>query len=273
MSRSLILFLVLAYALAWLCWIPLVISGATVTAGELPTHIPGLLAPAIAAFVAARVQGQAALSDLIRRTITVRMPLRVWAAALSPLATIIAAAVALRLTRGALLHVDGLGHYSGIPSFCVFWVVLIVFVGNCLGEEIGWRGFALPRLQARFGPLWGTLALFPIWALWHAPLFLIVANFMQMSVMMVLFGWALGLLAGTLVLANITHLAGGAVLAPALWHLSYNMAAATDLDPWAAALATSLTMIWATILLVHELRRPARSLLAVPQTLGQPNGT
>jgi uncharacterized protein len=36
-----------------------------------------------------------------------------------------------------------------------------------LFEESGWRGFALPRMQHRHGPLWGTLLLGIIWSAWH----------------------------------------------------------------------------------------------------------
>jgi membrane protease YdiL (CAAX protease family) len=44
------------------------------------------------------------------------------------------------------------------------------FYANACGEEPGWRGFALPRLQARFNPLIANLILAFFWALWHLPL-------------------------------------------------------------------------------------------------------
>ncbi|GAA2285252.1 hypothetical protein GCM10009853_045160 [Glycomyces scopariae] len=53
----------------------------------------------------------------------------------------------------------------------VFFLVLVV--GGPLGEEPGWRNFATPRFQERFGPVRGTFALGLVWGLWHLPLFLI----------------------------------------------------------------------------------------------------
>lgn len=44
------------------------------------------------------------------------------------------------------------------------------FYGNILGEEIGWRGFALPRLQVSFSPLVASLAIALLWFAWHLPL-------------------------------------------------------------------------------------------------------
>jgi membrane protease YdiL (CAAX protease family) len=46
-------------------------------------------------------------------------------------------------------------------------------LGGPLGEEPGWRGYALPRLEARLGPVRGSLLLAFLWTGWHLPLFLI----------------------------------------------------------------------------------------------------
>jgi uncharacterized protein len=49
----------------------------------------------------------------------------------------------------------------------------LVFV---LGEEPGWRGFALPRLTERLGPNMGRLILGSAWPLWHLPLFVVAGT-------------------------------------------------------------------------------------------------
>ncbi len=62
------------------------------------------------------------------------------------------------------------------PGFVIGYLVsygLIFILGGPLGEEPGWRGFALPRWQQRSGPLVGTLILGVLLGLWRLPLFLI----------------------------------------------------------------------------------------------------
>lgn len=260
--------LIVFFVLAWAWWLPLALSGAVVVAGALPTHLPGLLAPAIAAFIAAALfDGRTGVKDLIRRIVLFRFPLRGWIAALAPVGFLAVGATIQRVMDGAWPDFAGLGLYSGIPAYGVFAVLAIAFVANGLGEETGWRGYALPRLQARFGPRLGTFLLYPLWALWHLPTFWFVASFIDMDFFTLVVGWGLGILAGTLVLANVAHLANGSVAAAAIWHISYN-AASANLGSTTRVVATILVMVWAVRLIRREWRRPAHSALSVPPPQG-----
>jgi membrane protease YdiL (CAAX protease family) len=51
-------------------------------------------------------------------------------------------------------------------------MLVLQFLTTGVAEEPGWRDFAQPRLQQRFGPLVGSLVLGPLWGAWHLPLFL-----------------------------------------------------------------------------------------------------
>ncbi|MBT3756420.1 MAG: CPBP family intramembrane metalloprotease [Candidatus Cloacimonetes bacterium] len=63
-----------------------------------------------------------------------------------------------------------------INTVYTIWEIFFIFVtslffdGGGLMEEIGWRGFALPRLQMKFTPLQSSIILGIIWSLWHVPI-------------------------------------------------------------------------------------------------------
>lgn len=58
----------------------------------------------------------------------------------------------------------------GIASIVICTFFYQFFYANCIGEETGWRGFAQPRLQARFNPLTASMIIGFLWGVWHLPL-------------------------------------------------------------------------------------------------------
>ena len=89
----------------------------------------------------------------------------------------ILAGIPALLMLGIVIQPGALAGFTGFSPVRLLVTYLINFViiwfgGGPLGEEIGWRGFALPRMQPRYGPLWGTLLLGILWCFWHLPQFL-----------------------------------------------------------------------------------------------------
>ena len=85
------------------------------------------------------------------------------------------------------------------------------------GEEIGWRGFALPLLTKKFGLPISTLLLGLIWASWHLPLFFVKGAdtysqsfplyLIQVTAVSVVIGWLYWRTRGSLLLTMILHAA------------------------------------------------------------------
>jgi uncharacterized protein len=99
-----------------------------------------------------------------------------------------------------------------------------IFLINLLSnvwEEIGWRGFALPRLQARYSALTASIFLGVLWAVWHFPLLLdpnnAMSNFpwyvmmVNMAAMSVIYAWIYNSTHGSLLLVTLFHAASNTV--------------------------------------------------------------
>ncbi|HEX6315394.1 MAG TPA: CPBP family intramembrane glutamic endopeptidase [Gemmatimonadaceae bacterium] len=259
-------FFVLAYAISWAFWIPLLLSGARVAPGSSTTHFPGLLGPAFAALIVQAVwRGRAGVRELWHRMTLVSHPAwRFWAYSLSPLGFLAIAFVLLAMRGDRFPGPDAFARYSGLPELGLGTVVVLAIVFSGYGEELGWRGFALDRLQARFGPLGGAVVLAALWAGWHLPAFGFIQTYREMTLPMIVGGFLLGITCGSIVLARIAHQTGGSVLAAALWHATYNLTSATSAGGgWVSAVTTTCVMVWAIVLVAREWRRPVeRSLLS-----------
>ena len=245
-------FFILAFALSWAVWIPMVLAGVTVQqASAWPTHVPGLLGPAIAAYVVAALLGEQ--RQLLRRTVRWRVAPVWYLVALSPLA----AFAVVSVVQGSV-DIGGLGRFSGLPLVAVP-VMLVLLVLAAFAEEIGWRGFAVDRLLQKNKLLVTAGIVGVFWACWHLPLFLVIANYRELGPS-VLPMFVLGILSGAVFLAWLYRASGGSILICALWHGGYNLvtgtAAATGM---VAAVVSAAVMVAAAAIVVIEIWRQTHS--------------
>ena len=126
-----------------------------------------------------------------------------------------------------------------------------------IGEETGWRGFALPRLQESHSPLGATIILWVFWALWHLPLF-----FYSYEVS-ILPGFLIGLLAGAINFTWLYNSTDGSILLVALWHGTFNFTTACSSckTGLSAAVISTLVMVWAVAIVLFYRSR------AFPRTI------
>jgi len=252
-------FTVLAYTWSWAWWLPFVLRGEAVTPGDpWPTHLIGLLGPAMAALVVSSVAGG---GDGIRALVgsVVRWRVSPWWYVVAA-ATIGIGLVVAAVRDGGLAWNDA-STYSGTPNLGLGLTFLLVLVVNGFGEETGWRGFLADRLLHRHGLVASSLTVTAVWGLWHLPLFFLVESLRGLGV--ALAGWVFGLACGSLVLTWIYRNAGRSILVVALLHTSYNFASGTPLmDGVPAATITTAVMLLAGFIgwhLLHERRLTPKS--------------
>jgi CAAX protease family protein len=143
---------------------------AAVSAGLLPAAASqlGALSAGLAGIILAAVEGRkGGLRELLGRILIWRVGVQWWAFAL--LGTVIPAVAGLyffHLMGGPTVEWGGL---KPLSSLVLSIIILTVLAG--LGEEFGWRGFAMPRLQAHHSALGSSLIVGLIWGIWHIALF------------------------------------------------------------------------------------------------------
>jgi CAAX protease family protein len=202
--HELLLYFVLAYLISWALW-PLVILN--------PTSSPLIpFGPLIAAVIVALwAGGRRELWTLLRQLGRWRVhPLWYGIALLGPVAM---AALTALLAVAAGAPVRRTGDYTDWQAIGTFFLTVVIIVG--LFEEVGWRGFALPRLQRKLSALWAALLLGVAWALWHLPELIsdptgqrpVVQFLLWALILSVIFSWLYNSTGGSLPIVIICHAA------------------------------------------------------------------
>jgi membrane protease YdiL (CAAX protease family) len=172
MKRPLLTFFSLTFAATWTFWAAAAaLTAGGATDGPVPAALGGavfllgVFAPGLVAVALTdRHEGRAATRTLLGRVFRWRVPARWYVFAIAFIPAIeLSAALAHRLAAGTWPR-------FGQTPWYVMPMALLVSTWVQAGEEVGWRGYALPRLSVRFGLGGGSVILGIFWALWHLPL-------------------------------------------------------------------------------------------------------
>ncbi len=209
-------FFVLAFGLTWLVWVPRAVGVQVGVLDQLSTWLV-----AVAAVVAALLTGgRAALRDLGSRLLRWRVGW-VW------YAVVLVGPVLFSLLVAGVVVLLGGTWASAAPSVLVggSWALLATFLlaatlTDGLGEEVAWRGFALPRLLERLPAGRASLLLGLLWGLWHLPLLWTEGRVLHQQPLWLLL---LDITAKSVLFTWVFLRTDGSVLVAALFHAATNV--------------------------------------------------
>jgi uncharacterized protein len=210
---AVVTFFVLTYAVMWTCFI-------VVAAAPIPARSPlgtgllllGTFAPSLVAlWLTARAEGGTGIRSLVARVLHWRVPAAWYLFAVGYIP-------AIKLSV-ALVHRVATGAWPRFGHEPWYLIPLAIALSTPFqaGEEIGWRGYALPRLAARFGLARASILLGLIWACWHLPQFFIAEAdtygqsfyvfVLQVTGLSVAMAWLYAHTDGSLLLVMVLHAA------------------------------------------------------------------
>ncbi len=234
--RSLLKFFSLTYIVSWILWI----AAAAILRVATPQHsaflaisgflyLVGVFAPALVALaLTARADGRKGTLTLLRRTVKWSVGARWYVFAVGYMAAIkLAVALLLRIATGAWPA-------FGLEPVYITAIAIPLSTPVQAGEEIGWRGYALPRLSARLGLSSASIALGVIWACWHLPFFFISGTDKSGQSFPV---YLLGVTALSVAMAWLYWRTNGSLLLTMLMHAAVNNT--KDIVPSAVSAATN----------------------------------
>ena len=207
-ARSSLPFFLVTFAFTWALQVPAVLAQGGLLPGDPEAYLPfamlGIFGPTVAAvWLTRREGGRAAVRRLFASLARWRTRWTLYVAAL--------------LVPGALLSAGlwlmSFAGYEGRVLLAPDAERLLVIPVIAVAEEIGWRGYALPRLQARHGALAASAILGAVWTVWHVPMFLGVGIPLDTLPVMLLF-----FVGGSIFYTWLFNQSGGSVLLVVLAH-------------------------------------------------------
>jgi membrane protease YdiL (CAAX protease family) len=254
-------FFVLAFGLSWAFWVPFaffappassVLSGGGGGSPVLLLQLLGNFGPSAAAIVLLAFSGgRRELWALLKRLLPHRAPPMLYALVLFvPFVTLLP----------GLLYASLFANFSdvGLVLGGLLPALLIGLLISGPGEELGWRGYALPRLQAAYGPLVASLLIGVVWGMWHLPIWLWSSSSGGAAFVAEFTLFVVGLSAFSVIFTWVYNHAGASMWMVVLLHAavtaSYNslsvLLGPSSVGTWVPSVLTTATVCGAAVLVV-----------------------
>lgn len=269
-------FVLVAFAFTWFFWgLTLLEARGLLSSLPVPALFLGAFGPMVAAVaITAQESGRAGLRLLLSRVLRWRVaPVWYAVAILGPLVLTLGA-IALHVVLGGQAP-DLSAMIGALPTVLALSLYMLVQVG--IGEEIGWRGYALPKLQTGYSALVSSLILGVLWALWHLPLFFNPATsysntpFWVFLVFLlpfpILYTWIFNSTGGSVLMVMILHAVTNASTGP-LWRAIPDAATTVSSTNVYLFQAAVLWVAAAAVVLVYGARNLSRRPRQVPVEAG-----
>lgn len=248
-QHSLILYFILAYAVSWSVEIPIALSVQGLITAKIPMwiHYFASFGPMIAAFIVTTLtEGGAGIRDLTAHIFKWRVDWRYYAfAILVPLGLFAFAYLLNRVVTGEWSDLRLLGETDYLQYLSPLGVLGLWLLTYGFGEETGWRGYALPRLQRDRPATSATLILALIWACWHLPAFFYRDTYVDLGI----FGFpmfAFSLLFAAMVFTWLYNSTGGSILMVIIFHAFFNWLSVSEAGgQFVAGIMTVPVILWA----------------------------
>lgn len=215
------IFFLLVFGFTW----PFMIVDALGSHGILPFRLPDLLLlvmsymPTLAAVIVTEtMNGREGIRTLFKKLLIARVRLHWYIFAIFGFAAICAGAIELANLVGDSSNPffpANLPQFSSLLEVVLFTTFIFTITTLVNGEELAWRGFALPRLQAKYNALTSSLILGVVWGLFHLPLFFTLnssqagtsfVGFLTSTISVtVIFTWMYNHTRGSVLLAYLLH--------------------------------------------------------------------
>jgi membrane protease YdiL (CAAX protease family) len=271
---------VLMFAFTW----PIDLWAAADSRGLVSVHVPAILPLLVGyGFVLAALaatgltSGWAGVRALLGRFLVWRVGLPWYAVVLLGAAVLDLAAIGIYVVLGGATpdFEQSIGRRILGPSMDLWLAISIFFVFGVFtnGEEIGWRGYALPKLQARHGALIASVIVGVVWAVWHLPKFLTAGSAQDFPFPVFL----LDTVAKAILYTWVYNSTKGSLLTVTLFHAAANTSAVFLLihpgasgDAWLQLIAIGLRCLAALTVVV--VTGPARLSRAATEPTAEPTG-